>query len=351
MSQAATPIVTHGVSGSRIVARPLVRRVLLAVLAVASVVASPSLAVPAQASARAATDAMSVSAVASATRSVLCDRTTRGVIERQHFAPRCPRGWRSAASGPVLCNRASDKTRRTFAKLCPSGWTTIIVDQGLQCVIAQRTYSCRFPSGAPTVTTTTVRVTTTTTTVAPTTTTTVAPTTTTTVRVTTTTTTVAPTTTTTQPAASFDAAAYEAEILRATNAERVANGLHPLSACARLQTAARGHSRRMDEGQFRAHDDPGTGTSGVDRIRATGYLDSAGSWRVGENIGWGFRTGAEAVTWWMNSPGHRANILQSDFTHLGVGVYLGKIDEWRGTYSNWDFVQYSTQKFGRGGTC
>jgi len=107
----------------------------------------------------------------------------------------------------------------------------------------------------------------------------------------------------------------------------------------------------MDEGQFRAHDDPGTGTSVVDRIRATGYLDSAGSWGVGENIGWGFTTGAEAVTWWMNSPGHRANILQSDFTHLGVGVYLGKIDEWRGTYSNWDFVQYSTQKFGRGGTC
>jgi uncharacterized protein YkwD len=107
----------------------------------------------------------------------------------------------------------------------------------------------------------------------------------------------------------------------------------------------------MNEGQFQEHDDPGTGTSIVDRIRASGYLSGASSWSVGENIAWGYATAAQNVQAWMDSPGHRANILNASFTHLGVGVHLGVINAWRGTYSNWDFVPYSTQNFGFGGSC
>lgn len=309
-------------SSSRIVAQPVVRRVLAAVLVVASVVASPSLAAPEQASARATADALNVSAVASATRSVLCDRTTRGVIERQYFAPRCPRGWRSAARGPVLCSRIADAARRTYPKRCPAGWNTSVVDQGLQCVIAQRTYTCRLTAGAPAPTTT------------------VAP-----------ATTAAPTTTTLPPSASFDARGWEAEILRLTNIERQANGLGTLSACPRLATAALAHTNRMLEGQFFAHNDPGTGTSITDRIRATGYLDGAGAWRVAENIAMGYESAAATMTGWMNSPGHRANILTPELTHLGVGVSIGLWEAWRGTYSNWNSATMATQNFGTGGTC
>jgi uncharacterized protein YkwD len=279
---------------------------------------------------------------------VLCDkRQSRNVIIRQQYPSKCPAGWTTARPFVQLCSRRSDLARKAFwnarSVSCPQGWIKVLVDPGLVCTIRRDTFKCGFTPGGPKVTvaptTTTTATTTTTTTITTTTTTTVRP----------TTTTVAPTTT--SRTSTFDALAYEAEVLRLTNVERTANGLAPLSACARLQSAARGHSRRMNEGQFREHDDPGTGTSIVDRISATGYLAGAGAWRVGENIAWGFATAAQNVQWWMNSPGHRANILDARFTHLGVGVHLGVINEWRGVYSNWDFVPYSTQNFGTGGSC
>ena len=107
----------------------------------------------------------------------------------------------------------------------------------------------------------------------------------------------------------------------------------------------------MLEGQFFAHNDPGTGSAIVDRIRATGYLDGAGAWRVAENIAMGYESAAATMTGWMNSPGHRANILTPELTHLGVGVSIGIWDAWRGTYSNWNSATMATQNFGTGGSC
>ena len=301
MSQVGTPSVNRGVSGSRVVAQPLVRRVLAAVLVVASVVAIPSLAVPEQASAHAATDALVLAQPTSAPQQVSCVRVVRGKRQVQRFARKCPRGW----------------VRRTTS---PATTTTL-----------SPTTTVRTPvtTAAPT-----------TTTAAPTTTTVRTP----------TTTTAAPTTTTLPPSASFDARGWEAEILRLTNVERQANGLGTLSACPRLATAALAHTNRMLEGQFFAHNDPGTGSAVVDRIRATGYLDGAGAWRVAENIAMGYESAAATMTGWMNSPGHRANILTPDLTHLGVGVSIGIWDAWRGTYSNWKSATMATQNFGTGGS-
>ena len=62
------------------------------------------------------------------------------------------------------------------------------------------------------------------------------------------------------------------------------------------------------------------------RIRRTGYLAASPSWSVGENIAWGSGTYAQPksiVKRWMNSPGHRANILKSSFRDLGVGIARG----------------------------
>lgn len=163
------------------------------------------------------------------------------------------------------------------------------------------------------------------------------------------TTTVAPTTTTLPP--SIDSRGWEAEILRLTNVERQNAGLGALAACGRLATAALAHSNRMLEGQFFAHNDPGTGTSPTNRIRASGYLEGANVWSTGENIAMGYASAEATMVGWMNSPGHRANILQPAFTHLGVGVSIGVWEAWRGKFSNWNKAAMATQNFGSGGTC
>jgi len=69
-----------------------------------------------------------------------------------------------------------------------------------------------------------------------------------------------------------------------------------------------------------------TGASFVDRIRRTGYLSGVRSWAVGENIAYGSGTRATARaigTAWMNSAGHRANILSSTYRAIGIGIARG----------------------------
>jgi uncharacterized protein YkwD len=68
------------------------------------------------------------------------------------------------------------------------------------------------------------------------------------------------------------------------------------------------------------------GSSFVDRIRRTGYLRGARSWNVGENIAWGsgrLSTPRAIARAWMNSPGHRANILSRSFRSIGIGIASG----------------------------
>ena len=151
------------------------------------------------------------------------------------------------------------------------------------------------------------------------------------------------TTTTLAPTASFDARGWESEILRITNVERQNAGLNPLVSCTRLANSALAHTNRMLEGQFFSHSDPGTGTASGDRIRSTGYFDSSNGWGYGENIAMGYSSPNATMVGWMNSPGHRANILNPSFTHLGVGVNIGKWDVW--------YRSVATQNFGYGGSC
>ena len=151
------------------------------------------------------------------------------------------------------------------------------------------------------------------------------------------------TTTTLAPTASFDARGWESEILRITNVERQNAGLNPLVSCTRLANSALAHTNRMLEGQFFSHSDPGTGTASGDRIRSTGYFDSSNGWGYGENIAMGYSSPNATMVGWMNSPGHRANILNPGFTHLGVGVNIGKWDAW--------YRSVATQNFGYGGSC
>ena len=118
-------------------------------------------------------------------------------------------------------------------------------------------------------------------------------------------------------------------LVRATlcvlNAARARHRLPPLRLNTQLSAAARLHSRAMTRRRFFSHTSRG-GASFVDRIRASGYLAGARSWTVGENIAYGAsgRSSARAIgRAWMNSPGHRANILSSSFRDIGIGIASG----------------------------
>jgi uncharacterized protein YkwD len=123
--------------------------------------------------------------------------------------------------------------------------------------------------------------------------------------------------------------ASKRELVRATlcvlNAERTRHRLRPLRLNRRLSDAARRHSRAMARRRFFSHNSL-NGASFVDRIRVTGYLSGVRSWSVGENIAYGSggRSTPRAIgTAWMNSPGHRANILSPSFRAIGIGIASG----------------------------
>jgi uncharacterized protein YkwD len=102
-------------------------------------------------------------------------------------------------------------------------------------------------------------------------------------------------------------------VIRLSNTERSNAGCDALRPDARLAEAAGAHSADMAVRDYFSHTTP-EGLSFVDRVRAAGYPSPGG-----ENIAWGQRNPAAVVEDWMNSPGHRRNILNCDFTAIGVG--------------------------------
>ncbi|NBM16973.1 CAP domain-containing protein [Streptomyces sp. GC420] len=121
-----------------------------------------------------------------------------------------------------------------------------------------------------------------------------------------------------QPFGADGLARTTAEVVALTNRERSAAGLRPLAADPRLATAAQAYSGDMAARGFYSHTSP-EGLEPWDRARAAGCTHRG----VGENIACGQRSAAEVVRGWMDSPGHRANILRAGFTHIGVGFAGG----------------------------
>jgi len=117
----------------------------------------------------------------------------------------------------------------------------------------------------------------------------------------------------------------ERQIFELVNAARVQHGLKPYIWDERLAAVARSHSRDMLNNNFFSHISPTTGDPGA-RLSAAGI-----NWRTcGENLA--MQTLPLDTPWmaaqaifegWMDSPGHRANILSDRFTHLGVGIVGG----------------------------
>ena len=115
---------------------------------------------------------------------------------------------------------------------------------------------------------------------------------------------------------------YEAEVIRLVNDIRQQNGLSPLTANWELSRVARYKSQDMVDNRYFAHNSPTYGTP-FEMMRAFGL-----SFRTaGENIAYGYATPQKVVDGWMNSSGHRANILNASYKQIGVG-YVAKGNYW-----------------------
>lgn len=122
----------------------------------------------------------------------------------------------------------------------------------------------------------------------------------------------------------FDASVtqFEQEVIRLVNEIRLENGLKPLSYNWELSRVARFKSQDMKDHRYFAHNSPVYGTP-FQMIRNFGI-----SFRTaGENIAKGYRTPQAVVDGWMNSSGHRANILNAAYTQIGVG-YVADGNYW-----------------------
>jgi uncharacterized protein YkwD len=114
-------------------------------------------------------------------------------------------------------------------------------------------------------------------------------------------------------------------ILCLHNKVRAEHDLPALRENRRLRKAALGHSKDMVQDRFFEHTTP-DGVTMVDRILKAKYVREDEGWVLGENLAWGtgsLGTPRGAVDAWMNSPGHRANVLKKAYRELGVGVVVG----------------------------
>ncbi|WP_418303847.1 CAP domain-containing protein [Paenibacillus crassostreae] len=122
--------------------------------------------------------------------------------------------------------------------------------------------------------------------------------------------------------------AIEKQVLTLTNQERAKGGLKPLATDAPLTESARAKSTDMRSNNYFDHNSPTLG-SPFDQMKARGidYKSAA------ENIAMRQRTPEEVVKGWMNSPGHRANIMNGNYTHIGIGY------DAQGHYWTQQFIQ------------
>lgn len=117
--------------------------------------------------------------------------------------------------------------------------------------------------------------------------------------------------------------ALERRVVELVNAERANYGLAPLTLREDLSDGARLKSQDMRYNRYFDHNSPTYGTP-FEMMQSLGITYSAAA----ENIAMGYATAEAVVTGWMNSAGHRANILSDKYTHIGVGHVDGYWTQW-----------------------
>ena len=116
-----------------------------------------------------------------------------------------------------------------------------------------------------------------------------------------------------------------AAILCLHNQIRTQAGLPALKDNAKLRKAATGQSADMVTNGYFDHTAP-DGDTFVDRILGAGYAKKTDGWTLGENLAWGtgdLSTAQGVMNAWMNSPGHKANLVKKVYREVGIGIRLG----------------------------
>ncbi len=139
----------------------------------------------------------------------------------------------------------------------------------------------------------------------------------------------------------------ERQMLRLINEERTKRGLNPLQLELQLNESAEDHSEWMLQRDIFSHTGAG-GSSATQRMRDAGF-DFTGNWRSGENIAWQSERGASGAAddvaqlhqSLMDSPGHRANILNPDFEYIGIGIEIGNFQGWDAVIVTQNFARTS----------
>lgn len=119
-----------------------------------------------------------------------------------------------------------------------------------------------------------------------------------------------------------DSLDFEEQVVALVNEQRAANGLNPLTLSTELSNVARTKSQDMHDHHYFAHESPTYG-SPFDMLSSFGISYRA----AGENIAMGYATPEAVMNAWMNSSGHRANILNASYTQIGVG-YVADGNYW-----------------------
>jgi uncharacterized protein YkwD len=121
-------------------------------------------------------------------------------------------------------------------------------------------------------------------------------------------------------AADLDENASATRVFELTNIERAKAGVPPLALSGELTNAAQTYSTVLAESGCFAHTCGPVPDFSV-RITQSGYT---GMLAAGENLAAGYRTPEEVIAGWLNSPGHRANLLSANYTEIGIGVATGE---------------------------
>lgn len=127
-----------------------------------------------------------------------------------------------------------------------------------------------------------------------------------------------------------DASSIQSEVLRLVNIERSKEGLSSLKLSNELSSVATKKSQDMADNNYFSHTSPTYG-SPFDMMKQFGINYTS----AGENIAQGYNSAEAVMNGWMNSPGHKANILSSNFGTLGVGyVNKGGTTYWTQMFTN-----------------
>lgn len=137
----------------------------------------------------------------------------------------------------------------------------------------------------------------------------------------------------------------ERQMLDLINQERAAAGLNPVKLNTLLNDSSEDHSKWMIDADIFSHTGMG-GSTATERMQAANY-PFEGSWTSGENIAWQSERGAEGIAddvaqlhqGLMESPGHRANILNPDFTEIGIGIERGEMEGFDGVVVTQNFAR------------